>query len=117
MSLKFKDKETIFTQRRVRRNFSRDFGKLIKASSSYDDIAVLSMFADATCSTKPTVNIEKIHLNVFAKQKVSTLKFSKGIIETLEILSDKELMTNIKLSREDAKKGRLVPWKKIKIPT
>ncbi len=34
----------------------------------------------------------------------------ESIKETLEIIKNKELMSNIRRSREDVKKGRLVSW-------
>ena len=113
MSLKFK--ETIFPQSKVTRNFTADFNKLRSSLRNNDDAETFFMFVDATCSTRPTANIEKIHVNVFDKLEISIPKLSINDLETLEILNDKELMKEIKLSRAETKHGRSIPWKKAKI--
>ena len=113
MSLKFKG--TIFPQAKVTRNFTADFKKLRHSLGNLDDTETFFMFADATCSTRPTADIEKIHVNVFDKLEISIPKLSSADLETLEILYDKELMQEIELSKAEMKHGRSIPWKKAKI--
>lgn len=115
MSLKFKAKETVFPQSSVRRNFPKNYSQLKKSFRSFEDSATFFMLADATCSTRPTVDIEKIHVNVFSNRKITTPKLSKNIIETLEIMSDDDLLKELKLSRTEARKGKVILWKKAKI--
>lgn len=113
MSLKFK--ETVFPQQKVTRNFPEEFSD-IRKSLNLNDAGLFFMFADATCSSRPTVNIEKIHIDVFSKGKIAKPKLSSSQQETLEILNDTELMKELQLSRKETKKGRTVLWKKAKIP-
>ncbi len=115
MSLKFK--ETVFPQTKVKRNFTDDFNQLRKQLSSNEDAATFFMLADATCPTRPTVNIERIHVDVFKKNKIVEPKNSSSVFETLMILSDKELLKEIKLSRSDTESGDTVPWKKVRART
>lgn len=115
MSLKFKEKGTIFPQEKVQRNFTDNFTSLRK-TLNVEDASVFFMLADATCSTKPTVDIEKIHVDVFRKEKKITPRISKGWMETLAILNDEELMKEIRLSKEETSRGRTISWKKAKIP-
>ena len=37
-------------------------------------------------------------------------------LEALEIPSDAELINELTQSSKEAKKGRMIPWKKVKIP-
>jgi len=113
MSLKFR--ETVFPQRKVIRNFPKEFSTLRK-TLNLSDAGLFFMLADATCSTRPTVNIEKIHVDVFSKNRRAILKISKNQLETLEIFNDNKLMKEIRLSHEETRKGRSIPWKKAKIP-
>lgn len=113
MSLKIKG--TIFPQQQVTRNFPQDFSALFK-TLNINDAGVFFMLADATCSSRPKVNIEKIHVNVFKSKKIMIPIVNKKELETLEILNDSELMNELKLSRKESKKGKSVQWKKIKIP-
>ena len=113
MSLKFKG--TVFPQSKVVRNFPANFNKLRKSIRNYEDAETFFMLADATCSTRPKVNIEKIHVNVFEKSVKITPQLAKADRESLEILLDQELMQELKESMEDAEQGRLVPWEQVKI--
>ena len=113
MSLKIKG--TIFPQQKVKRNFPENFSTLRK-NLDLHDAGLFFMLADATCSSRPTVNIEKIHVNIFKKEKMVIPKLSANQQETLEILNDVELMKELTLSRKETQKGRTVPWKKAKIP-
>lgn len=38
----------------------------------------------------------------------------ESLLETLEILSDQKLMKSIKKAQEDLRKGKGVPWEKVK---
>ncbi len=113
MSLKIKG--TVFPQQKVTRNFSDDFSVLRK-TLNVNDAGIFFMLADATCSTRPKVDIEKIHIDVFKSKKIATPKINKNDLETLEIINDSELMNEIASSRKETKKGRTVSWKKAKIP-
>ena len=115
MSLKFKAKETVFPQSNVKRNFPKNYSQLKKSFRSYEDSATFFMLADATCSTRPTVDIKKIHVNVFSNLKITTPKLSKNTIETLEIMSDDDLLKELKRSKAEARKGEVISWKKAKI--
>jgi len=48
--------------------------------------------------------------------RVAIPRISADQRETLEILSDAELMKELALSRREASRGRTVPWKKAKVP-
>ncbi len=113
MSLKIKG--TVFPQQKVTRNFSDNFSVLRK-TLNINDAGVFFMLADAACSTRPKVDIEKIHIDVFKSKKIATPKINKNDLETLEILNDSELMKEIKMSQKETKKGGSVQWKKVKIP-
>ncbi|MCH7560088.1 MAG: hypothetical protein IIC67_01740 [Thaumarchaeota archaeon] len=113
MSLKIKG--TIFPQQKVTRNFPENFSTLRK-TLNLNDAGLFFMLADATCSSRPTVNIEKIHVDIFKKEKMVIPKLSANQRETLEILNDVELMKELTLSRKETQKGRTVSWKKAKIP-
>ena len=113
MSLKIK--ETVFPQKKVTRNFPENFSTLYKSLDRYDT-ALFFMLADATCSSRPTVDIEKIHVNVFKKEKIVRPELSENQQETFEILSDINLMKELESSITETKKGRTVSWKKAKIP-
>lgn len=113
MSLKIKG--TVFPQQKVTRNFSENFSTL-RRTLDHHDAGLFFMLVDATCSSRPTVNIEKIHVNIFKKEKIVIPKLSANQQETLEILNDVELMKELKLSRKETQKGRTISWKKVKIP-
>ena len=113
MSLKIKP--TVFPQQKVIRNFPDNFSVLSKILN-INDAGVFFMLADATCSERPKVDIEKIHIDVFKNKKIVTPKIDKSDLETFEILNDSELMKEIKLSQKEAKKGGSVKWEKAKIP-
>jgi len=113
MSLKFKG--TVFPQQKVTRNFPEEFSA-IRKNLNLNDAGLFFMLADATCSSRPTVDIEKIHVDIFRKAKMAIPKLSTNQRETLEILNDTELMKELTLSRKETKKGRTIPWKKAKIP-
>ena len=113
MSLKIKG--TVFPQKKVTRNFPENFSTLRKNLDLFD-AGLFFMLADATCSNKPTVNIEKVHVNIFKKEKIAMPKLSPGQRETLEILSDAELMNELTQSRKEVKQGKTVLWSKVKIP-
>ncbi len=114
MSLKVK--ETVFPQQKVIRNFSDDFSTLRK-TLNINDAGVFFMLADATCSARPKVDIEKIHIDVFKSKKIVIPEVNADDLETLEILNDSELMKEIKASQKATKKDGTIRWKKIKIPT
>ncbi|MBI5816380.1 MAG: type II toxin-antitoxin system Phd/YefM family antitoxin [Nitrospinae bacterium] len=38
----------------------------------------------------------------------------ESLVETLEILGDKEMMSSLRKSVKEIEKGKLVPWKKVK---
>ena len=66
--------------------------------------------------TQPTVNIERIHTNVFKNKKIATPKIDKESLETLEILSDSELLKEIKMSQKAVEKNEaVIPWEKVRI--
>lgn len=113
MSLKIK--ETTFPQKKVARNIPENFSTLRKNLDLHDAESFF-MLADATCSNRPTVNIEKIHVNVFKKEKIVIPKLSESQQETWEILNDANLMKELKSSIAETKKGRVVSWQKAKIP-
>ena len=114
MSLKVKG--TVFPQQKVTRNFPSSYSVLRK-SLNIADAGVFFMLADATCSTRPKVDIEKIHVDIFKRKKIATPKISKKDLETLEILKDPKLMKELKKSKAETRNGRSVSWKKVKIPT
>ena len=107
-------KGTVPPQQKVARNFSKDFSAMRKTLNS-NDAALFFMFADATCTTQPTVNIERIHTNVFKNKKIAAPKIDKENLETLEILSDSELLKEIKMSQRAVEKNEAVPWEKVRI--
>ena len=107
-------KGTVFPQQKVTRNFSKDFSAIRKMLNN-NDVTLFFMFADATCTTQPTVNIERIHTNVFKNKKIATPKIDKESLETLEILSDSELLKEIKMSQKAVEKNEAVPWEKVRI--
>lgn len=109
-----KIKETIFPQKNVTRNFPEDFSTLRK-NLELDDAVSFFMLADATCSSKPTVDIEKIHVDIFKTEKIVKPKLYENQQETLEILNDANLMKELKSSIKETKKGSAVSWKKTKI--
>ena len=112
--MSLKTKETVFPQKNVARNFPENFSTLRK-SLDLSDAAPFFMLVDAACSSRPTVDIEKIHVDVFKKEKIVRPKLSKTQQETLEILNDVSLMAELKSSIAETKKGRVVSWKKAKI--
>ena len=107
-------KGTVFPQQKVTRNFSKNFSTMRKTLDN-NDVALFFMFADATCTTQPTVNIERIHTNVFKNKKIAIPKIDKENLETLEILSDSELLKEIKMSQRAVEKNEVVPWEKVRI--
>lgn len=113
--MSLKTKETVFPQKKVTRNFPESFSA-IRKNLDLLDAGLFFMLADATCSTRPTVDIEKIHVDIFKKEKMVTPKISESQKETLEILIDTGLMKELTSSRKETQKGRTVPWKKAKIP-
>lgn len=113
MSLKIKG--TVFPQKKITRNFPEKFS-VMRENLNLQDAGLFFMLADATCSTKPMVNIEKIHVDIFKKEKMAIPKISANQKETLEILNDAELMKELTSSRKETQKGRTVSWKKAKIP-
>lgn len=38
----------------------------------------------------------------------------ESLVETMEILSDEELMRSLRKGIEEAKKGKLIPWERVK---
>ena len=113
MSLKLK--RTVFPQQKIRRNFS-SYSDLRKSLNPTDAV-VFFMLADATCSIRPKVDIEKIHVDIFKRKKIVVPKISKGDLETLEILKDPQLMQELKKSKKETRQGRLTSWKKVRIQT
>ena len=114
--MSLKTKCTVFPQQKVTRNRSDDFS-VLRETLNNNDVGIFFMLADATCSTRPKADIEKIHIDVFKSMKIATPKISKNDLETLEILNDSELMHEIKMSQKEIKKGGSVRWKKARIPT
>jgi len=110
-----KVKGTAFPQQKVTRNFPESFSQ-IRKNLDLQDAVLFFMLADATCSARPAVSIEKIHVDVFKKGRVAIPRISADQRETIEILSDAELMKELALSRKEARRGMTVPWKKVKIP-
>lgn len=106
-------KRTVFPQQKIRQNFSDDYSALRK-SLSPTEAGVFYMLADATCSTRPKVDIEKIHTDVFKRRKRVMPSISRADLETWDILEDSELMAELKKSREEMEKGRLIPWETVK---
>ena len=110
MSVKFSAKMTKFPQTGIKRNFPKDFTTISRTFRSHDDAATFFMLADATCSTKHKVDIERVHVNVFQKCKV---------VRPVMLLEDEEydskLRKEIQSRREDAAKGNLVSWDKVKM--
>ena len=109
-------KETIFPQKRIPGNLPENFSTLCKNLDSHD-VESFFMLVDAAYSNRPAVDIEKIHMDVFKKRKIAIPKLSESQQETLEILNDRTMMKELKLSIADAKRGKTTPWEKIKIPT
>ena len=58
------------------------------------------------------------HFTITRRGKPEAVLMSKedydGLMETLEILSDKEAMESIRKAEEDIKAGRVKPWKEVK---
>ena len=106
MSLKIK--ETVFPQKKITKNFPEDFSAICK-NLDLLDAGLFFMLADATCSAKPTANIEKIHVDVFKKEKIVIPKISAGKKETLEILNDVKLIRELTLSRKEIQKSNTIP--------
>ncbi len=79
------------------------------------DAVPFFMLADAACSGRPAVDIEKIHVNIFKKGKIARPRLSEGQQETLEILNDAILMKELESSMAEAKEGRAVPWTKARV--
>jgi len=48
------------------------------------------------------------------KLLTETKKAMEAVLETQEVLSDKELMDSIKASREDLRAGRTIQWEQFK---
>ena len=114
MSVKFRAKMTKFPQTGIKRNFPKDFTTIYRTFRSHDDAATFFMLADATCSTKHKVDIERVHVNVFQKCKVvRPVMFS--VLEDEYMMYDSKLRKEIQSRREDAAKGNLVSWDKVKM--
>ena len=99
-------KETIFPQKSIPGNLPEDFSTLRKNLDSHD-VGLFFMLVDATYSNRP-VDIEKIHIDIFKKRKVAIPKLSESQQETLEILNDRTMMKELKLSIADAKRGKTI---------
>jgi hypothetical protein len=110
-----KPKLITFAQTKNEQILTESFSKTKKQLPTTDDASVYYMLADITCPTKHLVHIEKVSVDVFKNKKyIEPIKDLDSIVETLDIMSDKELMNQIKLSKADVKRGKTIPWEKIK---
>jgi len=113
ISRSYRIKRTIFPQTTVKPSFSIRYSTLRKNIRSHEDAATFYMLADATCTKKAKVDIEKVFVNVFKPQEIALVEPTNNNLETLEIMMDRELMNEIKESRKDVDEGRLVSWDKL----
>ncbi len=114
MSLKLQHITTVFPQAKVKRNFPENISQLQKSFQNVDELEKFFFLADAACSSKPAVGIERVHVDIFKKSKITKPKASRSLGETLEILLDKELIKQLRSSTKDVKEGCLVSWDKVK---
>lgn len=102
---------TVFQQRAVSRNRVVDYSRLKKTMDGCEDAAAFFMLADAACSSHPVADIERVHVDVFEKQKSVQPVWPPGMIETIEIMRDPNMMRQI---RAGMKEGETIPWEKIR---
>ena len=103
-------KGTVFRQTSVSRNRVADYSRLKKMMDGCEDAAAFFMLADAACSSQPVADIERVHVDVFEKQKSVRPVWPPGMIETIEIMRDPNMMRQLRAGKEE----ETVPWEKIK---
>lgn len=103
-----------FSTGQSKRNFPENISQLQKSFRNVDELEKFFFLADAACSSKPAVGIERVHVDIFKKSKITKPKASRSLGETLEILLDKELIKQLRSSTKDVKEGCLVSWDKVK---
>lgn len=103
---------TVFRQTAVKRDLVTDYSKLEKEMDGCEDAASFFMLADAACSSRPVVDIERIDIDIFKNQKTVKPIRPPGLIETIEIMHDPEMMRQLRASLQESE---TVPWRKIKL--
>ena len=86
--------------------------KQIIPTPDFKEVANYFMILDAKNKKKPAVP-EYLPIK-FPKKKISLMETSTELLETLAISANTELLYEIKLRRARAKKGKGVPWHKVK---
>ena len=102
----------VFRQEAVRRKHATDYSKIEKNMDGCEDAATFFLLADAACSPHPVSDIERIHVDVFEKQKKVRPARPPGLMDTIEIMRDPTLMRQL---RAGIKEGETIPWEKIKV--
>ena len=109
MTLKLKEKTSVFLQKEIKRNSLK---KNIRKSLGSDDATLFYMLTGT--SDKHKINIEKIHKNVFQNAKIVKITVSDEDVETLEIMLDPQMRKQVKSNLNNMKEKDLVSWSEIK---
>ena len=101
----------VFRQEAVRRKRATDCSKM-ENMDGCEDAAMFFMLADAAHSSRPVADIERVPVDVFENQRTVRPTRPPGLMDTIEIMQDPELMRQL---RAGMKGGETIPWEKIKI--
>lgn len=104
----------VFKQGKVRpKTINRT--KIKKSLKEEEDATVFFMLADAMCSNRKIDCIEKFNVDVFKNQKIASPVIPEGLIDTIEVMLDPDMMSQIRAGEAEHKQGKTISWKKVKI--
>lgn len=107
-------KPVVFKQGKVRPK-TTNLTKSKKSLGGEEDATIFFMLADAMCSNRKIDCIEKFNVDVFKNQKIASPIIPEGLMDTIEVMLDQDMMSQILAGKAEHKQGKMIPWKKVKI--
>lgn len=106
-------KSTVFKQGQVDPD-TVGRGKTRKDIGGKEDIDAFFMLADAMCSDRKVDCIEKFDVGVFKNRRIASPEIPDGLIDTIEVMLDPDMMSQIRAGKSEKNPEKMVPWKKVK---
>lgn len=81
---------------------------------SLDDAVAFFMLADSANPGGPNTTIERVRTNVFKKSKIVLPAISDADLASFEIMSNPDMLRELKRRKQEAEEGMVVSWDSIK---
>lgn len=81
---------------------------------SLDDAVAFFMLADSANPGGPDAPIERVRTNVFEKSKIVLPVISDADLASLEILSNPDMLRELRRRKQEAEEGMVVSWDSVK---